>query len=229
MDNLSNCQFYCLSYYTEKTNKMKQLFNDLNINCIFSNGVKHQDKRIDGKRYNKEKRKQLSIMHGHLEIIEDFYNNNNSKYAIICEDDIMIHYDIKSILRKVIIDFNILGLDILLLGYMLPYKITFKDTYTRFPLKRQMPENSIYKYHNYPDYISGTQMYIITKPHAKYILKKYHSYDNNILDKPYSIDKLLIHCGNRALLYPMLAIENNEQEDPYHKLCRKIHYDDCFM
>jgi GR25 family glycosyltransferase involved in LPS biosynthesis len=229
MTDLYNCQFYCLSYYKEKRDKMKKRFENLEINCNFYDGIKDSDERIKKFSYNNNKKRYLSTMYGHLDIINDFYHNtNNIKYAVICEDDIIIHKDIKDLIRKILIDINIMDLDILLLSYMMPYKITVSDVFYKFCLKRDLPINSFYKYHEYPKYISGTQMYIITRPYAKYILDNYYCNDYKF-DSPFIIDKILIHHGNRALLYPMLAIENDEQEDSYHKLCHKIHYSDCYI
>ena len=229
MIDLSICQFYCLSYYKEKRNIMSEKFNKLNINCNFYAVVNDDNSKIDKKIYDKQQRKSLSIMYSHIEIIKHFYNNLNSKYAIICEDDIIIHKDIKNILRKVLIDFNILDLDILLLSYMVPYKITFSEMSSDYPLKREMLLDSYYKYHDYPKNISGTQMYMITKEYAKYILNKLDETCETFDEKYFTIDKLLLYGGNKALLYPMLAIENDEQEDEYHKLCHKIHFEGCFI
>lgn len=229
MTEFSNYQFYCLSYYKEKRNKMKDRFDKLGIKCNFYTGVKYSDNRIINKKCNNFKKKLLSIIYGHLEIINHFYHNSNTKYAIICEDDIIIHKDIKDLIRKVMIDFDILKLDILLLSYMIPYKITSSNIFCNFPLKKEMPYKSHYKYYDYPNYISGTQMYMITKSYAKYILDTYKLNGDVFFDYPFTVDKTLIHVGNKALLYPMLAIENDEQEDLYHQLCHKIHYDECFI
>jgi hypothetical protein len=228
MNDLSLCQFYCLSYYTEKRDKMIEKFHKLNINCNFYVVINDDSDKFNYDKYYIQYKKTLSIMHSHIEIINHFYYNSNSKYAIICEDDIIIHKDIKTILRKVLIDFNILGLDILLLSYMLPYKITLCEILSNYPLKKEMPLDSDYKYHDYPINISGTQMYMITKDYAKTILDKLHDNSVDFYKKYFTIEKLLLYECNKALLYPMLAIENCEQEDQYHKLCHNIHFDECF-
>lgn len=229
MNDLQNCQFYCLSYYEEKRNNMENQFKKLNINCFFYDGINHNDNRINNKKYNKYKKKMLSTIYGHLDIINHFYYNDDSKYAVICEDDIIIHKDIKNLLRKTLIDFNILELDLLLLSYLLPYKISKRERITNYSLKREVLIESHYSYHNYPNYMSGTQMYLISKPYAKYIIDNYKTNNTHMLWKFCSVDKILLQYGNRALIYPMLAIENNEQEDPYHKLCHKIHIDDIIL
>jgi GR25 family glycosyltransferase involved in LPS biosynthesis len=228
MSELSRCQFYCLSYYKENIENMKSRFKNLDIECKFYSGVRKNNEKIKNNKYNNHKKRQLSMMYGHLNIFKDFYYNTNSKYAVICEDDIIIHKDIKDLLHKAILDLNILNLDILLLSYMIPYKIKSSDANIH-PPKIYMSPDSPYKYYDYPYCLSGTQMYMIKKEYAKYILDKYYHpikyYD--VLN--FSADKVLIHNGNKALIYPMLAIENENQKDPYHKFCHKIHYDENYI
>ena len=106
----------------KKRKIMEEKFKILNINCKFYNGVKDNDIRIS--HYNNlfDKR-QKSITYSHLDIISDFYYKSHATYAIICEDDILINKHIVFILEKVIQDFDKMNLNILLLGYMLPYKL----------------------------------------------------------------------------------------------------------
>jgi hypothetical protein len=86
-----------------------------------------------------------------------------------------------------------------------------------------------FKYHEYPEYLSGSHMYMITKNFAKTLLDRYYNnfagFDNNV----FMVDKTIIKHGNRALLYPMLAVENDCQKDEYHQLCHKIHYDEVYI
>lgn len=233
MSNIDNCQFYCLSFNNnQKKRDMIERFRSLVIPCKFYDGVKHDDYRIKENKLNNFSKRQWSTTYGHLDMIYDFYNNSNKQYGIFLEDDIYIHHNIKNILHKVITDFNILNLDILLLSYMLPYKICLQHILSIYKLKKEMPKESVFKYHEYPDYLSGTQMYMITKKHAKFLLDNY--YDPNVAkyDINYFMsDKIITkyNNGNSALIYPMLAIENNKQTDSYHQLCQKIHYDEAYI
>jgi GR25 family glycosyltransferase involved in LPS biosynthesis len=231
MSTISNCQFYCLSFNDEEKKKsMENRFHRLDIECKFYPGIKHTDERL---KYAKTRfnLRQWSITYGHLDIIHDFYYNNNNKYAVICEDDILIHKNFKNIFEKVIIDLNILNLDILLLGYNIPYKIDYSNIISNYAVKHKInPLDSVFNYHTYPEYLSGSHMYIITKKFAKFLLDKYYNkfagFDNN----GFILDKTIIKEGNRALLYPMLAIENDKfQKDKYHKLCHKIHYNELYI
>lgn len=229
MSFVFNCKFYCLSFNDEyKKKSMEKRFNEMGIECKFFPGVKHTDHRV---KYagTKNNMRHWSITYGHLDIIYDFYYNNNSKYAVICEDDILIHKNFKEIFKNVVNDFNILDLDILLLGYIIPYKINYDNIISNYPLKWPMRLDAPFKYHQYPEYLSGSHMYMITKDFAKILLDKYYNnfagFDNNI----FTVDKTIIREGNRALIYPMLAIENDIQEDKYHKLCNKIHYNEMYI
>ena len=230
MSGINDCQFYCLSYNNEvKKRNMEDRFQKLGIECKFYLGIKDTDNRL---KYagNKINKRQWSITYSHFEILNDFYHNNNNKYAVICEDDILIHQNFKEIFNKVMNDFNVLELDILLLGYILPYKIDQYNQDSIYPLKRPMNLGSPFKYHEYPDYLSGSHMYMITKNFANYLLNKYYYNPLNGLNEiVFMVDKTIIKHGNRALLYPMLAIENDDQEDRYHKFCHKIHYNEDYI
>lgn len=220
-------QFYCLSHNNkQKRRTMEEKFNKLNIDCQFYNGIQDNDSRISYYS-NLFNRRQKSITYSHLDIIRDFYFKSDKDYAIICEDDILINKHIVFILDKLIKDFEKMKLNILLLGYMLPYKLERCHVHSEYSIKLPKISDSYYTYHNYPEYLSGTQMYMITKVYAKYILDYY---DNCILlDKYHLMDKLFIKDGNRALIYPMIAIEDEKQKDGYHLFCHKTHYNEFFI
>lgn len=229
MSSISDCHFYCLTFNNnEKKKNMLNRFVKLDIPIEFHTGVNLNDYRL---RYacNKFCKRQWSITYGHLDIIHNFYVNSDKKYAIICEDDIFIHKNIKDILPKIINDFNNLGLDILLLGYMLPYSINPNDNNIVYKLKKINNKKSELNYHFYPDYLSGTLMYMITKDYAKHLLDNYYINYAGFGSKSFISDKIIIKDGNRALLYPMIALENDEQHDNYHKLCQKVNYNENYI
>jgi GR25 family glycosyltransferase involved in LPS biosynthesis len=229
MSSIENCQFYCLTFNNEeRKNIMIERFKNLEIPCRFYSGVPYNDKRISNS-INQNAKRQWSMTYGHLDIIHNFYYHSDKRYAVICEDDICLHSRLKQILNKVINDFNLLNLDIILLGYLLPYKIGNEHLFINYKLKKDMPCNSYFKYHDYPEYLSGTQMYMITKKYAKYLLKNYYTNYAGIGEKCFNPDKIITKDGNKALIYPMLAIENDNQVDLYHKLCRNIHCNDFFI
>ena len=90
--------------------------------------------------------------------------------------------DLIEILPKVLNDFNLLNLDILLLGYLTPFIVNDKMSETGFSLKRQTDIKPIYTYHNYPEELMGTQMYILSRKHAKTLLDKYYNNSDEELE-----------------------------------------------
>jgi GR25 family glycosyltransferase involved in LPS biosynthesis len=169
------------------------------------------------------------MTYGHLEMIYDFYYNSDNKFAIICEDDIKLHVHFNSIIEKIIDDFEFLNLDILLLGYLLPYKLSNKHLIKNYSLKYPVPNNSSFTYHCFPEYLSGTHMYMITKKYAKRLIKEYYSNYANKYNHYFIIDKILTEHGNKALIYPMISVENDDQDDLYHVLCNKINSNDLYV
>ena len=173
MNRETNFQFYCLSYNNNKRhNQMKNRFENLEIDCIFYKGVDYEDPRIKNYEISHETKRVWSCMYGHLDMINNFYNNINKEFGIFCEDDIYINKNLKVLLKKILFDFKILNLDVLLLGYLVPFKIGNDDP--NFSPKHSITTSSTYKYHNFPHDVWGTQMYVLSKKQAKYLLDKYY-------------------------------------------------------
>lgn len=223
-----NYNLYCLSYnnVTRRTH-MEERFTHLNVNYTFYKGVGVDDERLVNCSNGP-----AACMLGHLDMIQNFYDNSEKEFGIFCEDDIYIHKDFNKILPDIIADFKLMSLDILLLGYLINFKIN--ANYASFDLKSNNNDLK-YIYHNYPTDLWGTQMYMLTKKHAKYILDKYtieyairSMSDKNM--QPFSADWTITKEGNRALIYPMLAVEIADKksgcygQDIYHEHCKNINY-----
>jgi hypothetical protein len=227
MNNLSNCQFYCLSFNNEeRRNNMIRRFNKLNISCKIYHGVRHDDKRIINKNLSDYLLREWSCCYGHLDMIYNFFYKTDKKYGIFCEDDLHIRRDLIDIMPKILLDFNILNLDILLLGYLTPFNVNENMIEIGYSLKRKTNIKPIYSYHNYPEELTGTQMYILTRNHAKILLDKYY---NNYADNNKTIfisDIVIIKDGNRALISPVLAVEEKQyyKNNCLHNSCRKAHF-----
>jgi GR25 family glycosyltransferase involved in LPS biosynthesis len=167
-------------------------------------------------------------MYGHLDMIYDFYYNSDKNFGIFCEDDILINNNLSNYLPTIIKDVETMNLDILLLGYLIEFKI--EHFFTNFStIKKSNLENDSY-YHKYPEDLWGTQMYLITRNYAKFLLDNYYyDYSDKTLNdnsiKQFSADWIITKNGNRALIYPMLAVEDgkyyteNTSQDNYHKKC----------
>jgi GR25 family glycosyltransferase involved in LPS biosynthesis len=211
---------------------MKTRLETLNLNYTFYDGVDSNDKRM-----HPDKRYQCwSCMYGHLDMIQMFYNDPNIDYGIFCEDDIYIRKDFKQLIPQIINDFKCLHLDVLLLGYLVTFKI--QEYYNGFQLKDNNFKSDNFKYHNFPDDLWGTQMYMLSKENAKKILEKYSESSNysikSTLDSsltPFSADWTITKDGNRALIMPCLAVETYDKEyqhygqNKFHKLSNETQYD----
>lgn len=224
---VDNYDLYCLSYknLTRRT-QMEERFTKLNLNYTFYKGV-----GIDDTRLVNCSNGPAACMLGHLDMIQNFYDNSEKEFGIFCEDDIYIHKDFNKILPNVIEDFKLMKLDILLLGYLIHFKLNANNRNFDFKSNNDLK----YIYHNYPNDLWGTQMYMLTKKHAKYILDKYTiEYANRTMSdknmQPFSADWTITKEGNRALIYPMLAVEiadkksGCDSQDIYHENCKTANY-----
>lgn len=233
ISSISSIPFYVISFNNEeRKNRMMKRFNKLEFSDInFIKEVYKNDERITSlsnkEKYEKIDPRTWSIMLQHMDSVRDFYYNKESDLCILCEDDIMISKDLKEELKDIIHNFYKLELDVIMLGYLLPFKIESYNTHFK-----ELHSSSEYKYYTYPDDIWGTQMYMISKKYAKYLLDTFninYAYDN-IETNHYSSDWIITKNGNRALLYPMVAVEegNNlsdvECQVSYHKLCYTVNF-----
>lgn len=231
------CNVYCLSFNNEERKlNMAKRFATIGLECKFSEGVYFTDNRINNYDIPNEVKRVWSCMYGHLDMINEFYYNSDSNIGIFCEDDIYIHKDFKKNLKRICFDFKILNLDVLLLGYLVPFKIDINNQY--FPMKNNVISNvGEYTYHNFLDNVWGTQMYMLSKEHAKYLLDKYDSQsgyaERTIHDSsltPFSADWIITKQGNRALISPILVVEDNKcvynekNQESFHKACHKAHF-----
>jgi hypothetical protein len=221
---------YVVSYKNQdRKQRMINRFNLLGFtNINFIKEVEKNDDRLNN--YKDDEigidKRTWSIMLQHLDSIRHFYENSNSNHCIICEDDIYISNNLNDNISMIINDFDELKLDILMLGYLLPFKL---ENEFYFPT---IKKNNNYSYHKYPNDIWGTQMYLISKKFAKELLDIYtvsYAYENK--NKiPYSPDWIITKNGNRALIYPMVAVEeginlsDSDSQQSFHKKCFEINY-----
>jgi GR25 family glycosyltransferase involved in LPS biosynthesis len=218
---MNNVGFYCLNFYENKREELKKRFDYLNINCFFYKGVSFLDERLQKYEYKKT----ASNILGHIDMINIFLNSDY-EFGIFCEDDIYINKELIPNLPTICNDFKKLNLDILLLGYLLPFKINNNNSYFKL-----LHNNDNLSYYTYNDDLWGTQMYMYSKKQAKYIIEKYNN-DYNNTEVPFSADFILTKDGkNRALITPIMAIEDNSNvideyyQNEYHKNCFNCNFD----
>jgi hypothetical protein len=156
---------------------------------------------------------------GHLKLLRKFVEESKADYAIVAEDDDYLHRDLKWQIPQVLADFKHMQLDVLLLGYLIDH----------IPTEALGFPHLTKGYYGFHDELWGTQMYLLTKEHAKRILVECDvvAYDGRI---PWGVDFHVTKKGRRALLYPMLAVEEGEIRDMneihlmYHRRCKDFSY-----
>jgi GR25 family glycosyltransferase involved in LPS biosynthesis len=211
---------------------MKDKFNHLGLDVSIYQGVSFNDSRISKYHINEHAKRVWSCMYGHLDMIAEFYRSDKD-FGIFCEDDILIHKDFNHLLPVVLNDFQYLNLDVLLLGYLLPFKLGGNcsfNNFTKFNLK-----NNIFEYYSFPDDVWGTQMYVLSKQHAQNLLDKYGEfYAAETLTKEtitsFSADWTITKEGKRAAISTLMAIEDNTSQyehrgqNDFHVACYSSHY-----
>ena len=236
--------FYCINFKDEKRReKMQNRWKSLELDLLFVYPVETTDKRFDivREKMPKKELRDWAIMLQHLDSLRDFVDSEyipgeKGEYVIICEDDIMVSKHLPNDLPEIIETYERLNLDVLLMGFLIPYKITDDNYY--YPLKER---NYKYSYHGYPADIWGSQMYMVSRKHAEILLQKYtienamknemdNIHTNTKPKEPFSPDWTLTKYGNRSVIYPMMALEegdtkcNWDSEIDYHQRCFKMHY-----
>jgi len=210
--------------------KMTERFNQLGINPKFINEVHSDDVRLNyGIDINLKRT--WAIMLQHLDCIRDFYENSDKLHCIVCEDDIYISKNYQNNIVNIVKNFDELNLDVLMLGYLLSYKIEMNTDLHKHYFSIVHNDNTG-SYHSYPDDIWGTQMYLISKNYAEFLLNKFTPQFafENIGTLNYSPDWIITKNGKRALINPMIAVEeginvsDDEGQRSFHKISHQFHY-----
>jgi GR25 family glycosyltransferase involved in LPS biosynthesis len=217
---------------------MTDLFEKIGVSAIahISHGVAHDDIRLTRANHHRA----WSCMYGHLDMIGDFYHNTNKPYGIFCEDDIAIHSRLAELLPSLLDDFKKAQLDILLLGYLSTFKPTL-DTLGPCFERIDIEYTSGFGFHHYQHpsiEIWGTQMYMISRDYAKWVLDTFaNGYADCSVDNPqmtpFSADWIITKNGRRAMITPCVAVEIYDYEKPYdhgaqdnfHRLSYEFHFD----
>ena len=135
--------FYCINFNDDaRRSKMIERFSSHDINLEFVKPVYTTDERLnvgsagvaaDGKDITPHKRT-WSIMLQHLDSIQHFVENTENDYLILCEDDILISKNITKDLPNIIDNFEEVKLNVLLLGYLMHFKLDKNQPHAEFPV-----------------------------------------------------------------------------------------------
>lgn len=212
-DFREDCAFYCVSYNNPvRASIMVSRFASLDISLNVHSGVQMEDHRLS---YTEDAgtRRLWSCCYGHLDNLAKFYATGK-KYGFLCEDDVHIHKDLAKKIPSILLDFEKMGLDILLLGYMTTFPIAeWMEGYT---LAMHRDDNRGHQYHEYPENQWGIHLALISRSYAARILDTFaYGYAKRTLTDqtltPFNPDWTITKLSSkRALLYPMLAVEDGK-------------------
>lgn len=211
-----------------RRSKMIQRFDSVGLSLRFVPPVYTTDVRLQSIVDPAIDKRVWSIMLQHLDSIRDFVENTDAAHCIVCEDDITISKRFAEYLPEVLAHFDACQLDVLLLGYLMPYRIE-KNAHTDEKILFQWGGFSFFPY---GEDLWGSQMYLLSRKHAQYLLDTYTvDYALAHLEEPFSPDWVLTKRGRRSLLYPMLAVEegvtktDDDGQNAFHQQCFETHFD----
>ena len=223
---VDNIGFYTVNFKDEeRRNKMNSRFDYFGLKLNFVDPVGNDDSRLENVPEKADKRT-WSIMLQHMDSIRHFVENTTNDFCIVTEDDILISKDFVNDLPEIINTYTKLGLDVLLLGFLISFQIHENN---HFILKDR---NEKYSYYDYPNDLWGSQMYLISRSHAVKLLERYsieHAIET-IETEPFSPDWTLTKYGKKALIYPMVAVEEGNtkadlySESQFHSNCFNTNY-----
>jgi len=221
---IENVSFYCVNYKdeTRKTNMVNR-FTSFNIDLFFVDPVELDDLRLD-KTPNK---RGWSIMLQHLDSISHFLLNTTNNFCVVCEDDILLSINFVRDFPEIINTFTKLTLDVMVLGYLVPFKI--EDWFSHFHLKDRTDK---YSFYDFPSDLWGSQMYMISRTHAEHLINKYTIDYALEGTEQFSPDWTLTKIGAKAIIYPMIALEEGGSksgfsgEEQFHFNCYQTNYID---
>lgn len=182
------------------------------------------------------KREENGCMYGHLRMLREFYETSTKEFGVFLEDDVYLRKGFMDSIQTLCQTMIEKDLDLLLIGYLLPYSP--RDSHGSFPTlcktekKEQQDEFSI---HTFPEDTWGSQGYIVSRAQAAYLLEKltdtYKERTDAYSLPCYAVDWTITKFGKRALAYPMLAVEEGTIESShagqqaFHRSVTQYHYD----
>lgn len=204
-----HCGFYCLSYQSpDRSAKMKARFDTLKLDLNVHEGVNHTDPRIATHNLSPAIARMWSATYGHLDMIQSFLETNK-RYGVFCENDVNIHKCLVTELPAVMETVDRTNTHVMLLGYMTLSKIgAWMQGYS------VIHAESSRTYFSYPTDQWGVHMYMLSRAGAIQIIELFaKGYAELTLNNPhaaFSPDWTISKIERRALVYPMLAVEDGE-------------------
>lgn len=216
---MDDVRVYSFSYNNpERFARMNERFNTAGFPIHWVDPVLSTDSRlidVSGSRIHR-------IMYGHMDMIRQFLSSSGS-WGVFCEDDVYIRKDFSKTLRQAIDGYIRLELDVLLLGYLIPYAPATSSIHECHSALE--PTFSFITYNND---LWGSQMYLLHRKAAQALVDKYG--DHNRVEGPFNPDWTITKFGKCAAIYPMLAVEEgnvdttHEGQRHFHSNCTAVNY-----
>lgn len=169
-------------------------------------------------------------MWGHLKMLIEFLNNSDKEFGMFFENDVYISRSLPSDISFLCNRMKLYDLDILLTGYLIDY-----DPGNCNNSGNENVDIDTIGFYQYDYDLWGSQSYIVTRKHAQYLVNKYTEdyLKQTLLDStltPFSADWTITKDGNKALVYPMYAVEEGNINAldighiNFHKSCTAFNY-----
>lgn len=220
--------FYTFSFRNPgRKQRMEERFKKEMLRLEFVEPVELTDSRVFPAPQNQKRT--WAIMLNHLDMLKAFLESD-AEYGVFCEDDIYIRKDLKSYLDTLIEGYNKYNLEILLIGYLLPHNAAEIKVHSDFKLY-----DSQLLFLKYTDDLWGSQMYMLNRETAENFLRQYTveyalKSERNPNIPYFSPDWTLTKVGRRAIVYPMLAVEegnvvtSDSGQASFHQRCSSFNY-----
>ena len=209
-----DASFHCLSYARpDRAASMAARFRGFGLDLAVSPGVAHDDPRLTAAS-DAGLRRLWSATYGHLDMVRAFLAGDKT-WGVFCEDDVLLAADFGAQLPGALADAAALDLDLLMLGYMTSWPLAPSGAH---PLLLERGGGGAYL--GYPADQWGAHLYALSRRGARRALEKFAdgAYALASLHEPekafspdWTITKLDAGGdgrGRRALLYPMIAVED---------------------
>lgn len=229
--NMDRIRTYYLSNKdSERDLRMKERFKILNIDANQIQWVNTE--WLKSKGFDSH-----SCQWGHIAMIKQFLEDikdTDINYGCFFEDDVYLHKHLPSDMSFLLNQISYSNLDVLLIGYLINYKpIAVKSQ----GIHDILHSSSICRYDNE---LWGAQGYILTKGYAMYLVDKYNEeylvrFLNGLERVPFASDWTITKDGNRALVYPMYAVEEgtmtgtHQGQVMFHKICHVMNYNENYI
>ena len=209
---IQKTQIYCINFNDpDRRSKMSNRLISIGLTPNFTEPVYDTDPRIesvDFAKYPHVNARTSAIMLQHLDSLQLFVETTDAEYCLVCEDDVLISRKFLEEYESVMQKWETLELDVLLLGCLQFFRLYVGAAWYDHLTTSDDGQLSIFRH---PDHLWGSQMYVVSRKWAEYLYKTYTvEYAQEHPELPHNPDWIITKMGRRAMVYPMLAMEEGE-------------------